>query len=39
MYKTFQKHQFTYIAMYVVRKKTHFSTSQCMKFLQNQSML
>lgn len=29
----------TYIAMYVVRKKTPFPASQCMKFLQNQSML
>ncbi|EFY04224.1 hypothetical protein HMPREF9443_01817 [Phascolarctobacterium succinatutens YIT 12067] len=39
MYKTFQKHQFTYIAMYVVGKNQYFSASQCMKFLQNQSML
>lgn len=29
----------TYIAMYVVGKNQYFSASQCMKFLQNQSML
>jgi len=34
-----RKTQTTYIAMYVVGKNQYFSASQCMKFLQNQSML